>query len=238
MNEPLFKKKPLFMKKPLFKIIALCCAAAALSLAACAGLDVVGKESVTSFGAMLDAAADKVAPDEMNAGWSLAAPDGAARFIWSEDYSQSPLHDVMLEFSAAPFLDAGLDPAKLPESVLFYDNMLMVGTKLGDDAFSYSGDPTPLASFEQLAGKYRDAIGYHAALDHYGVNLGDGNMFEWAKDMGTNDKDIVFVLNPQPFIDAGTDVNAVEGWDFAKVPVDVDGKPTEVDKLLKPFDLK
>ncbi len=35
--------------------------------------------------------------------------------------------------------------------------------------------------------------------------LGNGNMFEWAKDMQKNDKDIVFVLNPQPFIDAGVD---------------------------------
>jgi len=62
-------------------------------------------------------------------------------------------------------------------------------------------------------------------------------MFEWAKDLSTNDKDIVFVLNPEPFLAAGVDPNDVEGWVFAKVPVDVDGKPAEVDKLLKPFDL-
>jgi hypothetical protein len=179
-----------------------------------------------------------VAPDEANGGWSLTAPDGAARFIWSEDYSKSPLHDVMLELDARPFIDAGLDTGKLPESVTFYDHMLMAGVKLGADELTYSGDPTPLASFEQLADKYRAAVGYHAALDHYNIDLGGGNMFEWAKDMAANDKDIVFVLDPRPFIDAGTDVSAVEGWTFAKVSVDVDGKPAEVDKLLKPFDLE
>jgi hypothetical protein len=231
------------MKKPMFKGIFLLCAGmiAALSLAACAGLkglDVVGKESVTSFSAVLDAAADTVAPDEANGGWSLSAPDGAARFIWSEDYSQSPRHDVMLAFDAQPFIDAGLDTGQLPPNISFYDHRLITGAKLGDDALTYSGDPTPLTSFEHIAGKYRDIIGYHAALDHYGVDLGGGNMFEWAKDMSTNDKDIVFVLNPQPFIDAGTNVSAVEGWTFAKVPVDVDGKPAEVDKLLKFFDLE
>jgi hypothetical protein len=231
------------MKKTMFKMICLLCAgmAAALSLAACAGLkglDVVGQESVVSFSAMLNAVPDKAAPDAANGGWSLSAPDGAARFIWSENYSQSPLHDVMLEFDAQPFIDAGLDTGKLPENVAFYDHMLMVGVKLGNDELTYSGDPTPLTSFEHIVGKYRDAIGYHAALDHYGVDLGDGNMFEWAKDMSANDKDIVFVLNPRPFIDAGTNVGAVEGWTFAKVPVDADGKPAEVDKLLKPFDLE
>ena len=232
------------------KIITAALAVAALALSGCSALkslDVVGNESVTSFAAALDAAAGKVTPDETNGGWSLSAPDDSARFIWSENYSKSPLHDVMLELDARPFLDAGLDVSKLPETVVFYEGdamggmgsrMIMVGSKLGNDEIKYDGDPTPLASYEYIVNKYRDTIGYHAALDHYGVNLGEGNMFEWAKDMASNDKDIVFVLNPQPFIDAGADVNAVDGWAFAKVPVDVDGKPAEVDKLLKPFDLK
>ena len=64
-------------------------------------------------------------------------------------------------------------------------------------------------------------------------------MFEWAKDMSKNDKDIVYVLNPQVFIDAGVDPQKVEGWVSAKVPiVDKDGKTVEVDKFLKPFNLK
>jgi hypothetical protein len=81
-------------------------------------------------------------------------------------------------------------------------------------------------------------IGYHGAADHFGVNLGGGNLFEWAKDMSKNDKDIVCVLNPQPFIDAGVDPAMVEGWLFAKVAVeDEKGRPVEVDKFLKPFDI-
>lgn len=85
----------------------------------------------------------------------------------------------------------------------------------------------------------REQIKYHADLDHYGVDVGNGNMFEWAKDMETNDKDIVYVLSPQVFIDAGVDPENVDGWLFAKVNVmDKDGKSVEVDKFLKPFDLK
>jgi hypothetical protein len=64
-------------------------------------------------------------------------------------------------------------------------------------------------------------------------------MFEWAKDMSANDKDIVFVLNPKPFIDAGVDPDRVEGWVFARVTVDDEsGKPVELDKFLKPFNLR
>lgn len=102
------------------------------------------------------------------------------------------MHDVMLELDAQPFLDAGPDPEKLLDNYTLYENesgdgtMLMVGRKLDNDALAYTGSPTALAAFEQIVNKYRDAINYHASLDHYGVMLGDGNMFEWAKDMKTN----------------------------------------------------
>lgn len=227
---------------------------AAVSLAACAQLDVVGKESINSFSAVLDASGGNVKANELNVGWSLTAPDDSARFIWSEDYSTAPLHDVMLEFDAQPFLDAGLDTSKLPENYAFYEGdtmggmgskMLMVGKKLGTDKLKYNGDPTPLAAYEQIVGKYRDSINYHTTLDHYGVKLGDGNMFEWAKDMKTNgydnsvqDKDIVFVLNPEPLIAAGVDPEKVEGWAYAQVPIEENGKTTQVWKFLKPFDLE
>lgn len=208
-------------------------------------LDVVGKESVTSFENILNAAPDQVTADETNAGWSLEAPDGSIRFIWSGNYSKSPLHDVMLELDAEPFVNAGLDTGKLPENYAAYDGMLMVGTKLGNDTPTYQGDSTPLAAYEQIVSKYRSSIGYHTALDHYNVNLGDGNLFEWAKNMKINsttnenqDKDIVFVLNPEPLIAAGVDPEKVEGWVYTTVNVDIDGKPTDVYKFLKPFNLQ
>lgn len=227
----------------------------AVTLTACSGglksLDVVGKQSVASFEEVLKTIPDKVSPDQTNVGWALSSPDGSARFIWSEDYSKAPMHDIMLELDAKPFLDAGLDPEKLPENYTFYENeqnggnMLMVGQKLGNDKLSYKGTPTALAAYEQLAGKYRDTINYHTSLDHYGVKLGDGNMFEWARDMSTNtfdksnqDKDIVFVLNPEPLIAAGVDPQNIEGWKYAQVEAEENGKMTQVWKLLKPFDLK
>jgi hypothetical protein len=210
-----------------------------LVAAGCKNLDVVGKGSIDAFDKVLQAVPEAVSPDEMNGGWSLSAPDNEARFIWSRNYAESPLHDVMLELNAAPFIAAGLNPEKLPDTIAVSDGKIMVGAKLGQEALTYAGAATPLASYEHIVNLKRNAIGYHGALDHYGVNLGDGNLFEWASDMSTNDKDIVFVLNPEPFINAGADPASVSGWVFAKVTVDdANGKPAEVDKLLKPFDVR
>jgi hypothetical protein len=204
----------------------------------CGKLDVVGTDSTASFDKVLKQIPQAVTSDEMTGGWSLAAPDSSVRFIWSKNYAESPLHDVMLELDASPFIAAGLDPERLPENFVIYEDKIMVGTKLGQEQLQYQGEITPLASYEQIVKLKRSSVGYHGALDHYGVNLGDGNLFEWAKDMGTNDKDIVFVLNPEPFIAAGVDPSKIEGWAFAKVTVDdANGKPVEVDKILKPFNL-
>ncbi|GAB7140217.1 hypothetical protein RsTz2092_01650 [Deferribacterales bacterium RsTz2092] len=235
------------MKRIVFKFLTLTVVISTLlAMSACGKLDVVADESTKSFDRLLDVANSLVSKDDMNGGWTLAAPDGEANFIWSWDYSASPQHDVMLAFNAEPFVAAGLDPAKLPQDITFMDVMdtgmgnsqsIMVGTKLGKEKFD--GRATPAVAYKQIIKEHRSSVGYHSALDHYGVNLGDGNLFEWAKDIDTNDKDIVFVLEPAPFIAAGVNPNKVKGWVFAKVIVDdANGKPVEVDKLLKPFNLK
>lgn len=207
-------------------------------------LDVIGQTSISSFAKVLAAVPAQVSADEMNGGWSLAAPDGSIRFIWSQDYSASPLHDVMVELSAEPFIAAGLDVDKLPDNYSAYEDMLMIGTKLGNDQLTYTGDVTALAAYEQLVKKYRSSVNYHTALDHFGVILGDGNMFEWAKDQAKNtvsgeiqDKDIVFVLNPEPLIAAGVDPQKVDGWIYAQVPVEENGQTVQVYKFLKPFNI-
>jgi hypothetical protein len=211
----------------------------AITANSCSRLDVVGSDSVRAFNDLLQNAPQLVSADEANKGWSIAAPDGGARFIWSKNFAESPAFDVMLEFTAAPFITAGLDPSRLPDNFIFRDNMLTVGTKLGTEQLQYNGEATPLASYEQIVKLKRAEIGYHGQLDHYGISLGNGNMFEWAKNLTTNDKDIVFVLDPEPFIAAGTDPAKIDGWAFAKVTVDdANGKPVQVDKILKPFNLK
>jgi hypothetical protein len=211
-----------------------------ITVFSCSKLDVVGSYSVRAFNELLQNSPQLVSEDEANGGWYITAPDNSARFIWSRNFAESSRFDVMLEFDAVPFITAGLAPARLPDNFYFNKErqLLIVGTKLWTEQLQYNSEATPLASYQQIVKLKRGSIGYHGQLDHYGISLENGNMFEWAKNMSTNDKDIVFVLNPDPFIAAGVDPAKIEGWAFAKVTVDdANGKPVQVDKLLKPFDL-
>jgi hypothetical protein len=226
------------MKKIYRGITTAIIAPVLLSVSSCKQLDVIGKGSKTSFGEVLTARSGAIGVDEATGGWTLPAPDGSAAFVWVPDFSKSAARDVMLVFDIRPFLDAGLEVNRLPDSITVIDGKARVGAKLGSEKAAYTGEPTPLSSFEQIVDLKRSSIGYHAALDHYGVDLTGGFMFEWAKDMNTNDKDIVFVLNPEPFIAAGADPAKINGWVFTTVPtMDSRGRKIEVEKILKPINL-
>jgi hypothetical protein len=222
------------MKKIL--ILVALTAIALLTITACAQTDVIAKVSITSFDTVLKLS--NVTRDEIYGGWSLNAPDQSVRFFFSSNFKVSAPHDVMMETDAKPFIDAGLDPSKLPAG-MFMDGKIMVGQDLSDAAFPDSAKVSALASYEELVRLKRETIGYHAQLDHYGIDLGNGNKFEWAKDLSKNDKDVVFVLDPQIFINAGVNPSKVTGWVFAKVEIkDTAGKTVPVDKFLKPFNLQ
>lgn len=224
------------------KVITVFTAVAIITgvLAGCTQVDVVGKFAVTSFEALLNKDQIKMTENTKDNAWQLESPSGEV-FMWGKDYSTKEVPDLMMAFKASAFIEAGLDVTKLPEDMYRYDasmDQLMIHAELGDQAFKYSGEATALASFEALVKSYRDRIGYHEDLDHYGVALGDGNMVEWAKDSAKNDKDLVFVLNPEPLIAAGVDPSLVKDWAFAKVKVMNDkGEKVEVDKFLKPYNL-
>lgn len=208
-----------------------------LGLSACNSLDIIGDTSITSFDKVLVIDEDKVSADKDNEGWRIVSPDGEVQFIWSKDFSKTAPYDVQLEVNVQPFLDAGLDESKLPEGTVV-DGKMIVGKDLGSDALTYDSEATPLESYKQIVNRFRSSIKYHTALDHFGIDLNNGNMVEWAKDMSTNDKDIVFVLEPQVLIDAGVNPENVQGWVYAEVPtMDEKGKEFKVYKFLKPFDL-
>jgi hypothetical protein len=166
---------------------------------------------------------------------------GGERFEWSSDFSASG-PDFLISLDAAPFLEAGLQADRLPTERYALDpatGRLSLAFEAGGARFRYQGQPSPLQGFQKIVAAYRQLVGYHEALDHYGLALGDGNMFEWAKDLSKNDKDLVFVLNPEPLLTAGVDPAKVRDWAFAKVEVkDSAGAKLQVDKFLKPYELR
>lgn len=207
----------------------------AMAISACASTDVIGKFAKSSFQTLVEENKNMVFFDDKWQSWSIASPDGE-KFLWSRDFSATN-PDVALEINGKPFIDAGLDVSKLPKEQYKYDAVsgkLYILSEISEEKFNYSGEPTPSASFRLIVDKNRNSIGYHVKLDHYGIKIGDGHKFEWAKDMTKNDKDIVFILNPQPLIEAGVDPMKVTGWIFTKIE-DMD---KELDVFLKPFNLK
>ncbi len=207
-------------------------------------LDVVGKKSVQSFDMVLNAIPDQVSKEDGGKGFTLTAPDGSVRFIWSGETDEKSRFDVKLQADAAPFIQAGLDIGKLPKDYDINDDVITVGVKLNDGSFAGT-EESALSAYEGVVKNGRSLINYHMDMDHFGVKLGGGNMFEWAKDLEisaamkqTQDKDIVFVLEPEPFITAGVDPEKVEGWLYAPVPVMENGKKMQVNKFLKPFNIQ
>jgi hypothetical protein len=205
------------MKK--LAIIAL--AIMVTALAACSKLDVVGTDAARAFGEIpYGNSADGRIEISVN---NSAVLEMTFAGYGAED-------KISMQFDAEPFITAGLSREYQQENFT-NGNSFQFSIVYTSNVPKEADSSAVLSDFMK---NNRDAIGYHTALDHYNIDFGNGNMFEWAKDMSTNDKDIVFVLNPEPFINAGVDPNKIEDWTFAKVPTD----NGEVDKLLKAFDLK
>lgn len=200
--------------------------------------DVIGKGAITSFKTVLDVYPDGVAANEGGDMWVLAAPDKTAFVAWQKKNALTNQNALVVWTSIKPFVEAGLNPKKLPKEMVSGDKVVF-GAKINQKKSALTGTDSPFASFEQLVENNRSRVGYHSELDHYGINFSSGNAFEWAKDISKNDKDIVFVMNPQPFIRAGVNPQKVEGWVFGKITVeDANGKMVKVDRFLKPFNLK
>lgn len=206
-----------------------------LTLSSCAALDVVKTNSIASFGRMVEAAGAFASVDEQNGGFVINAPDGSARLFIASELGKAPEFDAVMVVDAKPFIDAGLDLAKLPAGMA-EGKTLRVGARYGKGQSTRAQSAE--AAFKAILDVSRYSTKYHADLGHFGLNLGGGNVFEWAKDLRTNDLDIVFVINPQVLVDAGVNPEKVAGWKYAMVTVmDDKGKTSKVYKFLKPFNL-
>lgn len=215
------------MKKHLLGITAL--ALTLLLLSGCAGLDVILRDSPKSLDAIVSANPALVAAPTGDNPYFTLSVDGATKLLVSKDYSLST-EDALFETPLKPFVDAGLDVSKLPANYRADAENLYLTADFG----SGKGAKSSLTDALMASAMFdRSVLGYHAALDHYGIALPSGK-FEWAKDSATNDKDIVFVLAAKPLADLGVDVQNIDGWVFKTMQDDA-GK--DFDVLLKPYSL-
>ncbi len=223
------------MKKCLLVIVS---AFLLLLLSGCASLDVIGTGAQKAFVAVLEAMPTGLTTDDAHGGFTLEAPDGSAWLVWSKDYSRGMPYDIMMIMDAQPFLDAGLDMARLPNGMLEGDRIVL-GVNLGSQKPAHTVDATPSNTFAMIVQAARHRIFYHVDMDHFALSFDGGNQFEWAKYMGLNEKDVVFSLDPQPLLDAGVDPEKAEGWSLAAVStMEENGRKSQVDRFQKSFNIK
>lgn len=190
----------------------------ALVLAACA--DTFKDDAVTSFEAVITA--DSVEREVMD-GVAHIKLNAEAHFdiaLTSKDEA-----DVFIAVMAQPFLDAGLDLTKTPDSVFLNGDMLVLSFNVKD----YKDATDAVSALSNVLTTNRSLLGYHKELDHYGITLGEHKV-EWAKDPLTNDKDAVIVLDGDTLTSWGIDLDILANW----VVMDMDGTTV----ALYPLDLK
>lgn len=198
--------------------------------AACAETDVVLKYSPGSFTDIVENDPDLITDNTLTEHYYYLTVDGETTLKISHDYELTGSDDIMIETPLQPFIDAGLDVAKLGDGYKATDDMLYLTADYGNG--SGMQDTVTDSLFESVDFD-RSVLTYHQQLDHYGIKLAAGK-FEWAKDYTANDKDLVFVIKAQPLQELGVDVNNINGWTFATVE-EADG--SKVDVLVKPYDL-
>lgn len=217
------------MKKILTLLVTLALVLALL--AGCAATDVILKYSPSSLDKIVEKFPTLVTDNTEVDHYYYLSIDGETILKVSHNYTETGAEDLVIQTPLQPFVDAGLDPAKLGAGYRADDASLYLVADFG----AGSGDQMGITSalFEGVKAD-RSILTYHADLDHYGIKLPAGK-FEWAKDDVSNDKDVVFVIAAQPLVDFGVDVQNVAGWVFKTMKDDA-GK--DFDVLLKPYSLE
>ena len=187
-------------------------------LAACA--DTFKDEAVDSFEAVISAPTVEREIMDGVAHIKLSA-DAHFDIALESDGDQ----DVFIAVMAQPFLDAGLDLTKTPESVFLNGDMVVLSFNVND----YKKATDAVSALSNVLAANRSLLGYHKELDHYGITLG-AHKVEWAKDPLSNDKDAVIVLDGDTLTSWGVDLESLMDW----VVMDMDGTTV----ALYPLDLK
>ena len=185
--------------------------------------DVVANYAAMSFGALGEAV-------------DVAVNDGGSYVVYSPSRAErfSFGGDVQLIFDTAPFIAAGLDTDNLEANNIIAEDGYIILTSEG--VAGVAGVASKGSAFETMEAIIRNNrrhILYHMDHDLFELHLG-GHTFRWARDIRDNTRGMTFVLNPEPFVTAGLDPDALEGWTLANIALD-HGRGETVPRLLRNY---
>jgi hypothetical protein len=176
--------------------------------------------------------------------WGFKLPTGD-KFEWTKDTSANKV-DFAMVILVDPLIKAGLDVTKLDESKWIYKpsemedgvslpNRLIKPYNLSDKKQTSNGSED---AFRRLLKQESKLIKYNEEEKHFMLMLGDGNEVHFAETLGKTDEDMEFVLNAEPLIKAGLDVNKIEGSGWKLEKAGKDGMGSMNDQLVKGYKLK
>lgn len=200
-----------------------------------------------AFNKIVKAYPDKKGFHEALKHWGFELPTGE-KFEWSKDMSANKA-DFAMVMLADPLVEAGLDIKKLDGNEWLYEpaatddkgndlpNRLIKPYNVSDKKQASNGSED---SLRRLLKADTDNVKYHKDVQHFGLNLGEGNQVQWTEKLGTNDADMIFVLKAEPLVEAGLDVNKLEGsgWVFKEATDDDMGMGASPDQIVKIYDIK
>lgn len=207
--------------------------------------DETSDNALKSFSAILKAYPSQKGYHESLNHWGFALPTGE-KFEWSSDMSANKA-DFAVVMLADPLVEAGLDIEKLDKNEWLYEpagkdemgenlpNRLIKPYNVSDTKVKTDGSED---SMMKILKENTSLIKYHEDQKHYRLLMGDGNEVQWTEELGINDADMIFVIKAQPLIDAGLDINKLEGsgWTFREANSD-SGMGENPDQLVKIFDI-
>ncbi|MCL2566357.1 MAG: hypothetical protein FWE24_11230 [Defluviitaleaceae bacterium] len=202
------------------KIYFAVCLAMMLLLTSCASWDLIGIGAVEAFDRVINS--ENVRVENTDIGWVLNMPDGNASLSLDRDGSTSRIS--FQEYTVR----------------LIDGNVLWMGASFEFNTTEYETEMTPLTIFKQILHYRPEFIGYHDTGHHYMLHFGDsGNMLMFARDIASQEAGVVFMLNPEQFIEAGVDVHNIDGWHFGPhETMTIRGQTVTRDFLVKTFDLR
>ncbi|MDR3263672.1 MAG: hypothetical protein LBT30_05110 [Clostridiales bacterium] len=208
------------MKK---KMIYLLLIITAVVLTACSVTDVIANYAVKSF-KDLSAELGEARYQYDSGQHTLISPNGKEKFLWGER--------LAIEVDLSEFISAGLDVAKLTD---FDVNGNILAIEL-ENAKTVT-ETEKFSALKKTVRTNRNALGFDEDMGHFGLSFGNEFAFEWAQHLDKNDKDMVFLLNPMPFIEAGLITEQLENWVYTKLKMMKDGKEYEAFMLVRFYDL-
>lgn len=209
--------------------------------------DVNSDNALKSFSAILKEYPSQKGYHEALNHWGFKLPTGE-KFEWSSDMSANKA-DFAVVMLADPLVEAGLDIEKLDKNEWLYEpagkddmgenlpNRLIKPYDVSDKKVITDGSED---SFKKLLKEDNSLIKYNEDQKQYRLLLGNGNEVQWTQELGINNADMIFVIEAQPLIDAGLDVDKLEGsgWSFREASDNNTYIGDNPNQLVKEFDIK